>query len=375
MKGIIHESVGVQLTQAEWEGEATHNIASGAGFPGAPAEKDLFYKTDEHKWYIYNGTGWQELTRVYTDTEAISAVEGASPINFAEYILVDSGNVRLQSTATDNFELFTNTNTPSPNIFIGYGDGAGNQDATKEHITITGGKIKINKGDLQLNFHDGGDEGGEVLFHSALDVPTNPRPEWYIDVYAGTLRLRGYDSTNHKTLLSLDFPNLNVIISEGKIIFIGDVNLYRSAANVLKTDDALVTGDHITVDSGEVRLLSTGADNFQLLTKSNTPNPNLLIGYGSGAWAHDSGREYIALSGGAIRLLKGDVILTDGKKIQWSDVNLYRTSQNWLKTDDSFQVAGDLQFGTHHAIGAKTVTGYITITDNNAQVRYLAVVS
>jgi hypothetical protein len=38
-------------------------------------------------------------------------------------------------------------------------------------------------------------------------------------------------------------------------------------------------------------------------------------------------------------------------------------------------VTGDVSFGTHSAIGAETVTGYITITDSGGTTRKLAVVS
>lgn len=47
---------------SDWN--AAHEIASGTSFPTdpAPIEKDLFWRTDEHKLYGYNGTAWVELT-------------------------------------------------------------------------------------------------------------------------------------------------------------------------------------------------------------------------------------------------------------------------------------------------------------------------
>jgi len=57
-KGIKHTPVGSQLTQAEFEDEASHYLASGTSFPASPSEGDLFYRTDQHKWYIFNGTTW-----------------------------------------------------------------------------------------------------------------------------------------------------------------------------------------------------------------------------------------------------------------------------------------------------------------------------
>ena len=35
---------------------------SGTSFPTSPVEKQLFYRTDLHKLYIYNGTGWVDTT-------------------------------------------------------------------------------------------------------------------------------------------------------------------------------------------------------------------------------------------------------------------------------------------------------------------------
>ena len=63
-KGITHVTVGSQLTQAEFEQEGSHTLSSGTSFPGSPSEGDLFYRTDLHKWYIYNGTAWVTLTLV-----------------------------------------------------------------------------------------------------------------------------------------------------------------------------------------------------------------------------------------------------------------------------------------------------------------------
>jgi len=61
-KGIIHTPVGAQYTQAEFEDDASHYLSSGTSFPASPSEGDLFYRTDLHKWYLYNGSGWTETT-------------------------------------------------------------------------------------------------------------------------------------------------------------------------------------------------------------------------------------------------------------------------------------------------------------------------
>lgn len=59
--GIKHADVGDELSKAEWLDEENHELLHGDSFPGTPAERQLFYRDDEHKWYIYNGTAWVSL--------------------------------------------------------------------------------------------------------------------------------------------------------------------------------------------------------------------------------------------------------------------------------------------------------------------------
>ena len=61
-KGIKHKDIGGELTRTEFEADDSHELDSGTSFPGSPVEKDRFYRTDEHKWYIYNGSAWKLLT-------------------------------------------------------------------------------------------------------------------------------------------------------------------------------------------------------------------------------------------------------------------------------------------------------------------------
>ena len=61
--GLKHIDVGAELTKTEWESEDSHELLHGSSFPGTPVERQLFYRDDEHKWYIYTGAAWTELTR------------------------------------------------------------------------------------------------------------------------------------------------------------------------------------------------------------------------------------------------------------------------------------------------------------------------
>jgi len=56
--GLKHIDVGAELTKTEWESEESHELLHGTSFPSSPVERQLFYRDDEHKWYIYDGTTW-----------------------------------------------------------------------------------------------------------------------------------------------------------------------------------------------------------------------------------------------------------------------------------------------------------------------------
>lgn len=56
--GLRHIDVGPELTKTEWESEESHELIHGTSFPGSPVERQLFYRDDEHKWYIYSGSAW-----------------------------------------------------------------------------------------------------------------------------------------------------------------------------------------------------------------------------------------------------------------------------------------------------------------------------
>jgi len=59
--GLRHIDVGPELARTEWESEESHELIHGTSFPSSPTERQLFYRDDEHKWYIYNGTDWVSL--------------------------------------------------------------------------------------------------------------------------------------------------------------------------------------------------------------------------------------------------------------------------------------------------------------------------
>ena len=65
--GIRHKTVkssGDKLYASEWN--EPHVIESGASFPSNPSEGDLFYRSDEHRIYYYNGSEWKPVADIPT---------------------------------------------------------------------------------------------------------------------------------------------------------------------------------------------------------------------------------------------------------------------------------------------------------------------
>jgi hypothetical protein len=60
--GINHVVTSVPVPRSQYESEEHHALVSGTSFPASPVEKQLFYRTDLHQLYIYNGTSWVDCT-------------------------------------------------------------------------------------------------------------------------------------------------------------------------------------------------------------------------------------------------------------------------------------------------------------------------
>lgn len=96
----------------------------------------------------------------------------------------------------------------------------------------------------------------------------------------------------------------------GTLTIGGDVNLYRSAANALKTDDAF----HVENASGIIAFPGAGSPAFRAFVAAADANPYFAVDSTNG-----------------IRLGPGGATVLD--------INLYRSGPNTLKTDDNFYAA------------------------------------
>jgi len=126
-------------------------------------------------------------------------------------------------------------------------------------------------------------------------------------VYGGVFRLRGSTGGVGDTV-ELDAHGL---------LFGGDANLYRSAANNLATDDQFV-----------IKYVGAGANQLQIT--DTTAGAGLIIGADTNLFRYSAGQ---LRTGGDLDIV-GTLLFGTG-----ADTNLYRASANALKTDDSLEVA------------------------------------
>ena len=128
----------------------------------------------------------------------------------------------------------------------------------------------------------------------------------------GTLTVKGdvtIGDANSDTLTINSGPvNFPSALNDGDALILGgDANLYRSAANVLRTDDSLIVGVNLSA-FGDVTLGDNASDTVTINAGPvNLPNATAAA----------------------------DALTLGG------DVNLYRSSANVLRTDDSLSVGGD----------------------------------
>jgi hypothetical protein len=101
-----------------------------------------------------------------------------------------------------------------------------------------------------------------------------------------------------------------------------DTNLYRSAADTLKTDDSLIVGTNLSV-TGNINLT---ASNTIIARSAGATTNNILVGRIS-----TDTLDRITISNGGV--------LSFGSGALANDTNLYRSAADTLKTDDNLIVA------------------------------------
>lgn len=169
----------------------------------------------------------------------------------------------------------------------------------------------------------------------------------------------------------------DVTLAAGSVMtWATDTNLYRSAADKLKTDDALdVAGTLAALGNATVggTLGITGtttaaAVNATTLSSSGATSPaslavtnNATVGGTLGITGATTAAAITA--SGTVTLNAAATTIASGNTFTWgADTTLYRSAGDTLKTDDSFVVGTNLSVtGTSALTGAVTTTGALTV--------------
>lgn len=181
-----------------------------------------------------------------------------------------------------------------------------------------------------------GDLSGRAALYSHAELD-------FTNASAQTVVILGSTTNTYGTLTLKDGATTNLVISgqaSAGIVFGGDTNLYRSSADVLKTDDALVVGANLGV-LGQI-ILTVDTNLYRA-------SANLL---------RTDDDFYVA---GAIG--------TAGALTFGGDTNIYRASSNLLKTDDDFSVAGSVGVsGSANIVGTLTLNTDVNLYRDSANV-------
>jgi len=324
----------------------------------------------------------------------IGASSGTTSINNS---LTVDGSVTLGNTNTDTITLNAYI---ADDVYI----GANAETLSNSGFTMDGNDLFV--------AGMAGIEGNVYTDGSFIAGSTTTFGDAQIELTSGTLNI---NTTNNQPVTfgtGLVTTGGNLTVSGGTINIGSDVNLYRSTTDVLKTDDNF---DALALRIGGTEVLTSGRvlQNISSISQTLLPTSDNTYDLGSSSYRWSDGYFYNAIKlphgqvvdnvpwdgggglelntgsswGGAIdfyakpsgtrtrlaRLLLssgavGLELYDDSARVLFgsdSDVNLYRSAANTLKTDDSLIVAGTItsSSGTS-SLANLTVTGNLTVNGN-----------
>lgn len=104
--GIEHIVSAVPVLRSQYEDEEHHNLTHGNAFPASPAERQLFYRDDDHKWYQYDGTAWRaKATENYVDTEVATAVSAHAALTAGVHGAAAGQDILVAAITRSNFMM------------------------------------------------------------------------------------------------------------------------------------------------------------------------------------------------------------------------------------------------------------------------------
>jgi hypothetical protein len=147
--GIYHIVEVVPVPRSKYEDQGHHALSSGTSFPSSPVEKQLFYRTDLHKLYIYDGTNWIDTS--YASADANAAIATHAALTTGVHGLDGRRNVIINGGFTINQRAYASAAALAAGSYghdrwkagAGGGDYSFTQLASPTTITIAANKTLI----------------------------------------------------------------------------------------------------------------------------------------------------------------------------------------------------------------------------------------
>lgn len=280
-----------------------------------------------------------------TEGGAIAAISGTiAGFTLSSTTLTSGANasyVSISSLGTAGFQVGTGTAT---RVFLQSDGGSGEAGVfLADSSANTIGNVVILTADGSTRLSLGGGSGAATQGVRLIGVTSKIE---FGTIGAGDTNLYRSGANTLKTdddfLVgsAITLATAGTVALTGAITWSGDTNLYRNAANVLKTDDTFAVGANISL----------------------TPATGAIVGSTlAGADGGITGINANNISSGT---------LNNSRLPSTINVADYVCTNSFTAS-----VGATMQFGTHSALGAEVLSGFITINDSGGTSRKMAVIS
>jgi len=116
----------------------------------------MYKPSSDYMFALYDFTAGQFKFAIDMsgNIDTLGTISAVHCVGSTLYVGSGTNGLRLGSTADDNFFLTTYTNTANPNWTLGYGNGSGGLDNTKEFITSNAGVISFGNAYIKMSAVD-----------------------------------------------------------------------------------------------------------------------------------------------------------------------------------------------------------------------------